>query len=487
MQNTEIQKTNKFYVFKVTLVASIGGFLFGYDIAVTAGALPLLIKYFHLLSVEQGIIVGGAALGAVFGPLLGLWFSERLGRRRTLFIAAVCFIVSAIGSAFAVAVWDLILWRFVTGAGVGLAMMTAPIYIAELAPKGMRGTLVNVNQLSDVIGIVLAVVAGYFFSFDGWGWRWIFGSEIIPALILTIGLFFVPESPRWLASQDCIKEALKILTTINGRDKAGDELKQIQNDLRKQRGSFKGLLQSGVKVILIIAILVMVFSHINGVNMMLAYGPTILAHVGISMGTKAILTSMPLYFFILICTVISFWLIKRFSRRGLLITSVLFMAVGHAVMAINLQQQWPPMYTLIPMLIGVGAFTLGFAPLSWIIVSEILPNHIRGKAMAVVCAFSFLSSFGTAQVFPILTHRFDIWFGISSGVYWIFCFICMLCVLFSWRWVPETKGLSLEEISESLRAKNILGKQVTVATEKESMQGEEFLNENIKKTTNKNA
>lgn len=467
MQNTGGQKANKFYISKVTLVASIGGFLFGYDISVISGALPLLILDFHLSPVLQGLVVGGAALGAVIGPIIGLWFSERLGRRKTMFIAAICFIASAVGSAFAITIWDLIFWRFVTGAGVGLAMMTSPIYIAELSPKETRGALVNVNQLTNVIGINLAIVAGYLFSFEGWGWRWIFGSEIIPAILLAVGLFFVPESPRWLAGQQRIKEALKILTVINGRNKAEDELKQIQVDLGKRKGSFAELWQSGVKAILIIAILVMIFSHTNGVNIMLSYGPTILASVGFSTGTEAILASMPLYFFILLCTVISFWLIKRFSRRGLLISSVFFMAVGHVIMAVNLQQQWPPIYTLIPMLIGVGAFTLGFAPLSWIIVSEILPNRARGQAMAVVCSFSFLSSFVTAQVFPILTHWFNTELGNAGGVYWIFCGICILCMVFSWRWVPETKDMSLEEIGNFLQRKEIPGAKRLSTVQKE--------------------
>ena len=458
MQYTDGQKANWFYVFKVTLVASVGGFLFGYDLVVIAGALPFMVEYFHLSPAMQGFAVSSAILGAIVGPLCGLWFTERLGRRKTMMIAAVCFMISAIGSALAINIWDFAFWRFVGGIGIGLAMMSSPIYIAELSPPHIRGSLVNVNQLSDVIGINLAVVAGYLFSFDGWGWRWMFGSEALPVVFLIIGLLFIPESPRWLVAQGRLTEALKVLTKVNGRVRAEEELQEIKNEIGKETGAFRELLQPGIKVALIIAIVIMIFSQINGVNMMLLYAPTILADAGINFGTSAILSSIPVYLFIFICTIIAFGLIKRFSRRGLLITSVLFMALGHLLMAINLQQHWPSLYTLIPMLIATGAFTIGLAPLSWVIVSEIFPNRIRSKGLAVVCFFLYLSSFITAQVFPMLTHWFYARFNSAAGVYWIFFGICMACAIFSYKMIPETKGLSLEKIGEFWRMKGALEK-----------------------------
>jgi sugar porter (SP) family MFS transporter len=451
--------TDWLYVFKITLVASVGGFLFGYDLVVIAGALPFMIRDFHLSPAMQGLAVSSAILGAVAGPLCGLWFAERLGRRKTMIIAAICFMVSAVGSALSITLWDFAFWRFVGGLGIGLAMMSSPIYIAELSPPHIRGSLVNVNQLSNVIGITLAAIAGYFFSFDGWGWRWMFGSEALPVIFLIIGLLFIPESPRWLAAQDRFAEALKILTRISGRTHAEKELQEIRNEIAKgtgeETGRFRQLLQPRIKTALFIAVVLMIFSQINGVNMMLLYAPTILAEVGIGMGTNAILSSIPVYVFVFICTIIAFWLIKRFSRRVLLITSILFMAIGHLIMAVNLQQHWPSLYTLIPMLIGTGAFTLGLAPLSWIIVSEMFPNRIRGKALSVVCFFLYLSAFITAQVFPMLTHWFDTRFNNTAGVYWIFFGVCMACAIFSYKMVPETKGLSLEQISEFWRVDDV--------------------------------
>ena len=202
MEESQRDVSDRFYIYIIVLVAAIGGFLFGYDLVVIAGALPFLERHFHLSAAMKGFAVSSAILGAIAGPLFGLWFTERLGRRKTMMAAAVCFMISAFGTTFAVTIWDFALWRFIGGAGIGLAMMSSPIYIAELSPPRLRGALVNVNQLSNVIGINLAVIVGYFLSFAGLGWRWMFASVAVPVALLTAGLLIIPESPRWLAARN---------------------------------------------------------------------------------------------------------------------------------------------------------------------------------------------------------------------------------------------------------------------------------------------
>lgn len=448
MQNFRDHKINRLYIYKIALVASMGGFLFGYDLVVIAGALPFLVEYFHLTPAMKGFAVSSAVLGAISGPLIGLWVADNLGRRKTMMLAATCFMISTVGTAFSETIWYFTFWRFMGGIGIGLAMISSPIYIAELSPPHIRGSLVNVNQLSNVVGINLAVIVGYLFSFGDFGWRWMFGSQAVPVIFLILGLLLIPESPRWLAAKNRMAEALNVLARINGKTKAEAELKEIEKELGEEGGAFRELFRPGIKLALFIGIVLMIFSQINGVNMMLMYGPTILAEAGIQVSSNAILSSIPIYVLIFICTLFAFGAIKRYSRRGLLITSVLLMALGHIVMAINLQQSWPPLFTLIPMLIGTGAFTLGFAPLSWIIVSEIFPNRIRSKALAIVCFFLYSASFVAAQLFPIITHWFDSRYNNSAGIYLIFAGICIACAVFVWRLVPETKGLSLEKISD---------------------------------------
>jgi len=441
------RKRSKRYIYMTVFVASIGGFLFGFDLVVIAGALPFIEQAFHLTPAMKGFAVSSAILGSMSGPLIGLWFTERVGRRMTMMLAAVFFAFSTIGTSIAGTIMTFALWRFMGGVGIGLAMMSSPIYIAELSPPNMRGVLVNINQLSNVIGINLAVMVSYVFSSKGWGWQWMFASQAVPVILLFIGLLLIPESPRWLASKNRALEAFEILSTINGDEVAKKEIGEIKSELSLETGGIRELLQSGVKRALFIGVVLMIFSQINGVNMMLLYAPTILADAGIKFGSLSILSSIPIYLLILVTTIISFRLIKRFSRRGLLITSVLCMAAGHLLMAINLFNNWNPLFTIIPMLIGAGSFTLGFAPLSWVIVSEIFPNKVRSIAFAVVCFFLYAASFVTAQIFPIVTEWFDKKFHNAGGVYLIFAGVCLLCALFSWKMVPETKGLSLERIS----------------------------------------
>ncbi len=447
---TQESNGNKIYTYLIVLVASIGGFMFGFDLVIIAGALPFLEVDFQLTPALKGFAVSSAILGSVSGPLVGMWFTERLGRRNTMMLAAFFFMVSTIGSAFAFGIWDFAVWRFLGGVGIGLAMISSPIYIAELSPPHLRGVLVNVNQLCNVIGINLAVIVGYLFSFDGWGWRWMFGSQAVPVALLIVGLLLVPESPRWLAARGKLEDALRVLIRINGRERGEQELDEIKAELGRttDKGTFSELWQPGIRRALIIGIVIMVFSQINGVNMILLYAPTIMTEVGISFGSNAILSSIPVYLLILLTTLLAFPFIKRFSRRGLLMGGVAFMVLGHLLMAANLLLALPPLFSLVPMLISAGAFTIGLAPLSWIIVAEIYPNRVRGNALAVVCFFLYAASFVTAQFFPMMTDWFTKQFDSAAGVYGIFAGICLAGLWFSWRFVPETKGLSLEKISE---------------------------------------
>ncbi len=297
-------EVNLKYVYGIALIASVGGFLFGFDIVVISGAILFIEDTFQLTSTMKGFVVSSAILGSVSGPLIGMRFAELIGRRKTMMIAAVLFMLSALGSALAFGVWDLCFWRFVGGIAIGLAMMTSPIYIAELAPVKYRGALVNVNQLSNVIGINMAVIAGYIFSFQG-DWRWMFGSELFPILFLLIGLLFIPESPRWLIQNEREEDGLRILQTINGKKNGINEFEGIKKDREANHLLKLNLFKGRTFKIIIIVTIFMIFSQINGVNMMLLYAPSILKDLGISIGSEAILESLPIYLFIFFMEVYS--------------------------------------------------------------------------------------------------------------------------------------------------------------------------------------
>jgi sugar porter (SP) family MFS transporter len=445
------------YAAGVAFVASAGGFLFGYDLVIIAGALPFITREFALSPAWAGWATSSAIMGAIIGPLLGLWFADAIGRRRTMMLSAMLFLASTIGCSVAPSVGEFALWRLVGGMGVGLAMISCPIYIAELSPAPLRGVLVNVNQLVGVIGINLAVLVSYWVAkYDG-GWRLMFASQGVPVAFLIIGLLVVPESPRWLAAKGHTRRALEVLKRINGVERAQHELDEIIADVNASPPGPFEVLRPYCRKPLQVSIILMIFSQVNGVNMMLLYGPTILHDAGVSFGSNAVLAAVPNYLMIFVCTIISFPLIHRFSRRGILIASALGMGFSHILMATLLALHAPGLAVLIPMMLGAGTFTLGLAPLSWIIVSEIFPNRVRSQALAIVCVFLFGSSFLTAQLFPMAMDWLRQMTGTPAGMYGVFALVCISCALFVWRMMPETKGVTLEQIGEFWRAREAAG------------------------------
>ena len=440
-------KTRRFPLFAITMVISVGGFLFGYDLVIISGTILYLEDYFHLSPFYFGLVGGSASLGCIAGPLAGMWLADAIGRKKTLLFAGVCFALSAIGTAVAVNLAPFIFWRWLGGVGVGLSSGVSPMYIAELAPARLRGRLVTVNQLLNVIGINLAVVVAYFLSF-GDHWRLMFASEIIPIAILMIGLLFVPDSPRWLAAKGKREKALAILAGINGRRQAETEMREIDDELTRESGHFRELLQPGVRFALFLGVLLMIFQQINGVGVVMLYAPTLLIKAGIGSPTNALLNSLCIYVLILLCTILSLWLVNWFGRKPILIVGVTFMGLGHILLRFAFVQNWPPRWILAPILLCAGAFTLSIAPLGWVIVAEIFPNRIRGKAMSVVCFFLFCSSYVCVQLFPMIIDYFNRHFGNPGNAYLIFSAICFTCVLFCWRMIPETKDLSLEQIGK---------------------------------------
>jgi sugar porter (SP) family MFS transporter len=436
------------YLYLITFVAAVGGFLFGYDLSLISGAVIFLKAEWNLSPFWLGAVTGSAILGCPFGPLAGVWLADRFGRNKTLLLSAVLFIVSAFGSALACGMIDFSFWRFVGGIGVGLASTVSPMYIAELAPARLRGRLVVVNQLAIVVGLSLSVYVSYLFSFGG-HWRLMFATMALPAVILLVGLFFVPDSPRWLAARGDFAGALQILAWISGRSRAERELEEIRDELGEETGGFHELWQPGVRRALVIGLVLMVLSQINGVNMILIYTPTLFMEAGISSASDAIRNSVYVDAWITLCTVIAFWLTAHFGRRPILILGTMGMAAGHVLMFLRFTYALPTAVTLAAIFLATGAFTLTLAPLSWVILSEIFPNRVRGKAMSLCTLAMFAASYITVNLFPVILDAFKNRFGNPGGTFLIFMGICLSCSLFVWLTLPETKDKSLEEIGRS--------------------------------------
>jgi sugar porter (SP) family MFS transporter len=433
------------YLYLVVLVAAVGGFLFGYDLSLISGVIIFLKTEFDLTPFWVGAVAGSAILGCAAGPLAGVWLADTLGRKRTLMLSSLLFLASTIGSALAGGVADLSIWRFVGGMGVGLASTVSPMYIAEIAPAHLRGRLVVVNQLAIVIGLSMSVFVTYLLSFGG-HWRWMFATQGVPVGCLIAGLAFVPESPRWLATVGKYAAALKVLAKINGQVRAEQELGEIQTELGAETGGFGELFRPGIRVAVVIGIALMVFSQINGVNMILLYTPTLFLEAGLTSAPDAILNSVYIDGWITLCTIVAFWLTRTFGRRSILIVGTLAMAVGHFLMFLSFTFAMPTAFMLLAMLVPTGAFTLTLAPLSWVVLSEIFPNRIRGKAMSLATCAMFASSYATVNLFPMVLDAFRERFGHPGGTFLIFVVVCVSCSLFVWRTVPETKDKTLEEI-----------------------------------------
>lgn len=435
------------YLYLVALVAAVGGFLFGYDLSLISGAILFLKTEFSLTPFWFGFVAASAVLGCPFGPLAGGWMADTFGRRNSLVVASILFMVSALGSAAAPDMLQLSFWRFVGGLGVGLASTVSPMYIAEIAPAHLRGRLVVVNQLAIVIGLSLAVCATYFLSFGG-HWRWMFASEAVPILFLMVGLAFVPRSPRWLAAKGLRDEALAVLSRINGPRRAEAELAEIEAELGVESGGMAELLRPGVRRALWIGLAVMVFSQVNGVNMLLIYAPTIFMEAGISQESSAILNTVYVNAWITICTVAAFRLTALCGRRPILIAGTTAMGVGHVLICCSFFLGWPTWVLRSAVFVSTGAFTLSLAPLSWVLLSEIFPNRVRAKAMSLCTCAMFLASYFTVNVFPVMLEWFKGRYGNPGMTFILFAGICFCCSLFVWRTVPETKDRTLEEIGE---------------------------------------
>jgi SP family arabinose:H+ symporter-like MFS transporter len=322
------------------------------------------------------------------------------------------------------------------------------MYIAEVAPARIRGSLVTVNQFAIVFGALCSIIVGYFLAASG-NWRAMFASAVVPVVVLLIGLIFVPESPRWLMEKGETDRARKILTRVDGARAAEDEIIEVRRSLLQESGGIRELLLPGLRRALLIAVALAIYQQFTGVSPLLFYTPVVFQQAGFHKATDAMMQTIIVNALNLGCTALALWLVDRVGRRPLLLVGTTGTAVGQLLMGTFFYLHLAGIYVVITMMVCVGFFVTSLAPLAWLIMSEIFPTRVRSTAMGAASVVLWLSAYVVAQTFPPLMAFFERRTGSSAPVFWIFAAICASCLVFCWRIVPETKRRSLEEIGGS--------------------------------------
>lgn len=452
------------YVWPISLVAAMGGLLFGWDWVVIGGAKPFFQRYFQLTSEAQiGWANSCALIGCLVGALVGGALSDKFGRKRLLIVAALLFIVTSLGNAMAGHFTVFIIWRMLGGVAIGLASNLSPMYIAEVAPAQIRGKLVSLNQLTIVIGILLAQYLNWFlvrnlptgasdeFIRNSWfgqqGWRWMFGLTAAPALLFFLGMLGVPESPRWLAKNGKTNIARSVLSRVGSANYADAALREIESTLASEEirhVRFADLLEPRMRKVMALGVVLAVFQQWCGINVIFNYAEEIFRAAGYDISSVlkniAWTGSVNLAF-----TFVALGVVDKGGRRPLMLLGAMGLAFIYFVMGWFYRSGVQGLPTLLLVLAAIGCYAMSLAPVTWVVISEIFPNRIRGAAMAVTVTSLWLACFLLTYTFPMLNAKLG-----PAGTFWLYGAICLIGFVYIKVKLPETKGKTLETIEKEL-------------------------------------
>ncbi|BFM12611.1 D-xylose transporter XylE [Simiduia litorea] len=458
---------------KNTLVVALAGLLFGYDTGVISGSQMYFTEYFAFTPAEQGWAVGSALYGCLLGALVAGFCTKQWGRKLTLLASALLFVVSAFGSGAADNLTALALFRWIGGLGVGMASMAAPMYIAEISPAHLRGRMVSLYQLAVVIGFFVVFLASYLigggqtadlsaqqldalhhYNVES-GWRWMLWSELPIAVAFFLLLFSVPESPRWLVMAGRRTAAKAGLQKLCGNEVlAARELLAIEADIAGSksltwRELFTLCWQRGpLRYALMVGVLLSIFQQITGINAILYYGAEIFSNALGYGAEDALKQQLWLGAVNLVFTFVAIFTVDRLGRKPLLMLGTLGMMLGLLVLAATLLAERVGVISLVGVLTFIGAFALSMGPVVWVMLSEIFPNAVRAQCLSIAVAAQWLFNAFVAHSFPLINeHALNSTVFNGTLPYLLFAFFCLLTLLFVWRWVPETKGRSLEQMA----------------------------------------
>ncbi len=443
------QKRGGIFVGIVAAVAALGGLLFGYDTGVISGAILFVKEQFNLAATIEEMVVSAVLIGAIVGAGVSGQLSDTFGRRRIIIATAAIFIVGSLVSALASGVAILVAGRIIIGLAIGIASFAVPLYISEISPANARGALVSLNQLAITVGIVLSYVVDYVLAGDK-GWRGMFAIGVAPALILGIGIFFLPFSPRWLMSRSLPEEAKKVLKRARGTDDVENEMKDIETSLSEEPGGWRELLEPWMRVPLVIGIGIMFFQQITGINTVIYYAPTIFGFAGFSSAQVDILATMGVGIVNVLMTVVAIRVIDRVGRRALLSMGLIGMAASLGALGLAFKMASVPgalkWIAVGSLTVYIASFAVSLGPIAWLIIAEVFPLKIRGRAMSLATMANWLFNLVIAMTFLTLIEKLG-----RAQTFWLYAILSIAGWLFCYFVVPETKGYTLEQIEEHWR------------------------------------
>ena len=436
----------------IVTVAALGGLLFGYDTGVISGALLFIREVFHLSATMQGLVAGIALLGATVGAAFAGVLSDRFGRRMVIMVTALIFVAGSVVSALAGGVPLLLAGRVLVGLAIGVSSMLTPLYLAELAPAKSRGTMVSLNQFLITLGILVSYFVGYLLAPVTGGWRWMLAAGVVPGAVLFVGMLLLPESPRWLAGHGHQDEAELVLRRLRGATDYKAELAELRSDLRRETGRlarWADLLTPAMRRPLVVGIGLAMFQQITGINTVIYFAPTIFQSAGLSSASVSILATAGVGAVNVIMTLVAMWLIDKVGRRILLLVGLVGMVVTLCALAAafhigsggNLA-----VLTVASLAAYVGCFAIGLGPVFWLLISEIFPLALRGRAMSLAT----VSNWGFNLLVTLTFLNLVTLFG-QSGVFLLYAVLTAVAFVFVLKLVPETKGRSLEQIEADLK------------------------------------
>lgn len=439
-----MKKSRYSYLYFISLIATMGGLMFGFDIAIISGAVPFIQPYFEWNELQLGWGVSSLLLGAIVGAFGSGSLTDRYGRKRVLIMVALFFAISCLITALSVSPVVFVSARVLGGLAVGAASVLSPMYVAEVSPPEKRGMLVSVYQLAIVFGILVSYLINYLLHDVEHNWRWMFAVGIIPSIAFFIGLFFIPETPRWLYKAGRVEEARQVLERIGGTEFARQGIEEIAETLKevKPSQSYLSLFRSDFKKVIWVGFFLAILIQVTGINTIVDYAPKILLAAGVEIGNALLQTSL-IGLINFLFTFVAIFFIDKVGRRMLYLVGSAGMVVTLLLIALTFYLESEGIFTLVCIMLFIAFFASCIGPVFWTLVSEIFPNRIRGKAVALASFTQWIFNFLVVLLFPHVLATIG-----GTATFLVLAVMSLVQWLFTWYFVPETKGKSLEKIEK---------------------------------------